>query len=144
MKNQLTYSQGYKSMYFFLCGYQTKNPLHEDLSSLLGDLLFIERDDKVSTSDPASWDDWIYCMNKIIASKQASKQEKITYFQAFKTMFMFLSEYHKRTHSDEISIILTELSPTASGSEESPYDPNVWQRWLSSIQKGLQAKSSAG
>jgi hypothetical protein len=142
MNDQLSYIQGYKSMYFFLCEYENAQ-IHEDISSLLGDLLFIDHGDELSTSDPASWDYWVESIHSTLPESQDLKNGCLTYLQAFKSMVYFLQEYHRATSSKEIEAVLKDLVHILSDDENSPHNSIIWNRWLINIQKAFSANSSA-
>jgi|GEM_PF-6378439 len=141
---KLTYIQGYKSMFFFLRGYFKKTRVG-DVASLLSDTMFCEEDGEMelSTSDPASWYDWVDSIYKTFPLLKRASEKELTYFQAFRVMYTFLYNYEKATSYEDVADILKELTPIAAGNENGAHDPNIWNRWLDSIQKAINAKSSA-
>jgi|JFJP01.1.fsa_nt_gi hypothetical protein len=66
--------------------------------------------------------------------------EKLTIEQAFKVMVIFLEDYYKRTHSDEIGILLGDLQLMEDGN---PGDPASWSDWLISARKILGLDKSS-
>lgn len=62
MKQQINILQAYKAMCCFLEKYY-QNTSSDDVGSLLGDLQFLKSG---KTADPAVWQEWIDCINKVI------------------------------------------------------------------------------
>lgn len=66
MENKLTDLQAFYAMRLFLEKYyeQTNS---DDVGSLLSELQFFEKEKE--TADPAAWEEWIECVNKVLNEK---------------------------------------------------------------------------
>src|SRR5262249_11873287 len=128
----------------FLRGYFEKTRVG-DVACLLSDTMFYEEEGEkeLSTSDPASWYDWLQSINKTFPLLKEDSENKLTDFQAFKVMCTFLDDYEKATSYEDVADILQELSPVAADDPNSTHNSDIWQRWIDSIQKALRATSSA-
>lgn len=62
MKNYLTYLEAYEVMNCFLTNYYEKTS-SDDVGSLLGDIQILKDEE---SADPAAWEDWINCVQKVI------------------------------------------------------------------------------
>lgn len=61
MENKLTLKEAFVAMRLFLEEYYQRTS-SDDVGSLLGDLDFL---DDGGTADPAAWEDWIECVEKV-------------------------------------------------------------------------------
>lgn len=67
MAEKITLVQAYRAMFEFLRDLYYREGQPENLGSFLSDLQFLE-DGK--TADPASWDDWLAVVNKVVADEE--------------------------------------------------------------------------
>ncbi|MFN8524645.1 MAG: hypothetical protein U0821_16230 [Chloroflexota bacterium] len=63
MSTVLTIPQAYRAMYYFVRQYQERGGSREILL-MLDDMMYDGRD---STSDPATWRDWMKCVEKSLS-----------------------------------------------------------------------------
>jgi len=68
VKKSLTYLEAFKAMCCFLEKYYEQTS-SDDIGSLLGEMQILEDQ---STADPAAWEDWINCIQKIISRNSSS------------------------------------------------------------------------
>ncbi len=61
MKEKLNHEEAYKAMFCFLENYY-KQTGSDDVGALLGSMQILE---DMSTADPAMWNDWEGCIEKI-------------------------------------------------------------------------------
>ena len=61
MQKKLTYEEAFNVMRLFLEEYYNRTG-SDDVGSLLGDLVLLRPG---KTADPAAWEDWMDCINKI-------------------------------------------------------------------------------
>lgn len=60
----------------------------------------------------------------------------LTELQAFAAMVLFLKQYYRQTKSEDIAIMLSDLSLLSDGSTA---DPAAWEDWSGSVQEVLHA-----
>lgn len=60
--DKLTSQQAFKAMVLFLENLYERTK-SDDVGGLLGDLILLNDD---ITADPAAWDDWMKCVNKVL------------------------------------------------------------------------------
>jgi len=72
MHNKLTDLQAFYAMRLFLEKYY-KATGSDDVGSLLGDLLFFEKE----TADPVAWEDWLEYVNKAIHQDRTFESDKL-------------------------------------------------------------------
>lgn len=63
--------------------------------------------------------------------------EKLTERQAFEAMVLFLEDFYKRTQSDEVGGLLSDLLISEGGTTA---DPAAWEDWMESVRKVLAIK----
>lgn len=99
----LTLKQAYVSMYYYLDDIWNKIRNKKDIFSLddfidlisdLNPFLFSE----TMSADPAAWEDWIDCVNKIKFSKD--KEMKLTSEEAFQSMILLIELYINEMNFD--------------------------------------------
>lgn len=66
MEKCLTELQAFEAMRKFLEGYYERTS-SDDIGSLLGDIQFFSDN---STADPAAWDDWVKCIQKVLSKEK--------------------------------------------------------------------------
>ena len=67
-------------------------------------------------------------------------KKTLTPEQAFRAMFIFLSEYYERTQRQaELGSVLSDIQ--TSRTDGLPADPAAWDDWLAAI-KSMREKSS--
>lgn len=66
---KLTEKQAFKVMVLFLEGFYERTQ-SDEVGGLLSDLLMSEDG---TTADPAAWDDWMECVQKVLAVGQAAR-----------------------------------------------------------------------
>ncbi|MBF2049629.1 MAG: hypothetical protein EDM05_043410 [Leptolyngbya sp. IPPAS B-1204] len=64
---KLTEKQAFEAMVLFLEGFYQRTQADE-IGGLLSDLLMAENG---TTADPAAWQDWMDCVQRVLAAKQA-------------------------------------------------------------------------
>ena len=71
MEPLLTKRQAFDAMFCFLDGFFSRTN-SDDVGALLGDLLydFVNEAGDPETHDPAAWDDWLKCVNEVMADPQ--------------------------------------------------------------------------
>ena len=70
MKNTLTYREAFVAMQNFLEKYYEETN-SDDVGSLLGEISFDIWEEE-STGDPASWGEWLECVEKVKSDKKTN------------------------------------------------------------------------
>ncbi len=96
----------------------------------------------VGTADPAMWTDWLAWVKKIQTGVlvperrswlKTEKMDPLDPEQAYLAMFEFIREYWERvSRPDEIGDLLGRMK-YAPGVGTA--DPEMWKRWLASVEK---------
>lgn len=60
--DRLTDKQAFQAMVLFLEGFYERTK-SDDVGGLLGDLIILKDG---NTADPAAWDDWMKCVDKVL------------------------------------------------------------------------------
>jgi hypothetical protein len=67
---KLTEKQAFEAMVLFLEGFYQRTQ-SDEVGGLLSDLLMAERG---TTADPAAWQDWMNCVQKVLTAKQPASK----------------------------------------------------------------------
>jgi len=126
----LIHLQAFNAMKIFLED-QYNRTLSDDLGSMLGDLQFFEDG---CTADPAAWENWEECVNKVFTSIDANN-EQLTDVQAFNAMNLFLEKYYAETLWDDIGLLLRSIPYIQ---ENTAVDSSIWEHWISCTKKAIE------
>lgn len=64
-------------------------------------------------------------------------KDSLTFFEAYKAMFIFLDKHYDRKGAEALPSLLSDMSLLA---DDRPADPGVWQDWTDAIRATLETE----